>query len=232
MTNPDLKVSGVRALADALGTSKTRAAELAKEPWFPPKGPDGSWDVRTVKKAYEDFREGRFAAPSPTVHAVAAPPAPGDGLNEDRLRQILETEDDPEKIAHAVMQLMARSIATSGLSVKHVVAMKMALEEARKGASGYLKIAQERGELVKRTVAKVVIGDVVQRAVRILERYEVELAARVEAWFGDEKFRAMTSEERARAIRAWAQAKTHDLRSTEAKEIEDLVAAEVKEQAG
>lgn len=228
----ELQVRGVRQLGQFLGVSKTVAAELAKQPWFPAKGPDGSWATAEVTKAYAEFKEGRLAPPAaPTVPTREIAPA-GPALDENALRDVLEREEDPEKIAIAVMQLFARTLGRAGtLTAGHAIAMKATMEEARKSAAGYLKLAQERGELIKRDVAKTVIGGIVRRSVLILERYEVELAQRVEAWLGDEKFRSMTSEERARAVREWAVEKSYALRKIEATELERLVADEVKEQA-
>jgi hypothetical protein len=230
MTAPDLKISGVRKLGEALGIPKTTAAELAKQPWFPPKGLDGTWDALAVKKAYEDFKAGKLvAAPSASAPLSSTP---AEAEERSSLRHTLATSRNPEEIGAATMQLVARDIAKAdALSVKHVIAMKAALEELRKGAAGYLKLAQERGDLIARDVAKSVIGQLGRRGIAVLERYEVDLAGQVESWVSDPLFLAATSEERSRTVREWARAKTEDLRSIEAGQVEELVAAEVKEQA-
>lgn len=245
----ELKISGVRKLAEVLGISKTTAAEHAKASWFPKKGPDGSWITSEVQKAFAAFKSGSlgsqaFSVRFPNLEAfekeaaarTSTSPAPSGeamGADEAALQNVLRTSNDPEQIAQATMALVARSIAEAGnrLEVKHVIAMKSALEELRKGAGGYLKLAQEKGDLIRRDVAKAVIGQLAQRAIRVLERYEVQLAQRVEAWFGDPAFKALSSEERARVVRAWAVDQTQSVRSVEAAEVEKLVAAEVEEQA-
>lgn len=224
----ELKITGVRRLGEVLGISKTAAAEIAKEPWFPKKGPDGSWATGDVQKAYAAHKSGGALAPEKPPTSAAVESA---GEDTEQLRKILETSRDPEVIAEVTVALVARSIARADLSVKHVIAMKSALEELRKGASGYLEIAKKRGELIERDVAKVVLGQLARRAIAVLERYEVQLAQQVEAWVSDGAFLAKGSEERARVVRAWAIGYTHECRKVEANTIEDLVAAEVKEQA-
>jgi hypothetical protein len=252
VTNPDLKISGVRRLGEALGIPKTKAAELAKEPWFPKKGPDGSWSTAEVQRAYAAFKEGKIGAtgtragPSlgpgnpfnyiPSI-PTAPPASPGAPvvlvLDDDALRNVLETSGDPEEIAKALIQLVARSVARAGAqpAMKDVVALKMTLEELRRTIAGHLEIAKEKGEVITRSVAISVIGQLGRRAISLMERYEVQLAAKVEAWFSDPAFRNATSEERAREIRAWAADQTHSMRKIEADDVEKLVAAEAKEQA-
>lgn len=219
----ELKVTGVRALGELLGISKSLAARLTKEPWFPARAEDGSWATLEVQRAYADHKtrqenNGRLFVP--------------ETRELDELRRVLATSKNPEEIAQANVQLVARGLATAeSLAPKDVLSMKAALEELRKGAAGYLELRKKKGEVIERDVAKVVIGQMARRAVAVLERYEVQLAQRVELWLADASFLTAPSEERARIVRAWASSATQDVRRTEAEDVERLIAAEVKEQS-
>lgn len=219
----ELKITGVRPLGELLGIGKTLAAELAKESWFPKKALDGSWSTLEVQKAYADYKKREETAgqvPVPRTEEL------------DELRRTLATSKDPEAIGQAHMELVARSLAhADSVSTRDVVAMKSALEELRKGAAGYLELRKKKGEVIERDVAKAVMGQFGRRLVAVLERYEVQLPQKIEAWLADPLFTGASAEERARVVRAWSGTMAHDVRKTEAGDIERMVVAEVKEQA-
>lgn len=241
MTNPDLKISGVRRLGEALGVSKTFAAELAKQPWFPVKAADGTWSTQEVRAAYAAHKGGALSVADQARTAIAAaeqadPEAHGYspevvGLDEWKLRKVLETAKDPEVIASTTMQLVARSIGTSGLSVKSVIAMKAALEELRKGAAGYLEIGKAKGDLIEREIARATMAALCKRFVLALDRIGVRIASQVELWLADEKLRVLSSDERGRVVRDWVDQQTKYARIEESgeglQEIDRMIAAEV-----
>lgn len=138
---------------------------------------------------------------------------------EDPVRDALETlrnTTDPLAMARAGATLAARRVASAyerGDVARELDGLKKCLEELRRSEQGYLEIGKERGTLIARDVAIVVLGSLATRACAVLGLHEVRLAAEVERWLHNENFRALTSEERARKIRAWAQENTFELRT-------------------
>lgn len=211
-------LKSVRDLGRVLGVGKSKAAELAKEPWLAGLRRKEGWDEGEVRSAIA-ARELR----DPEAAVVAR----GGDL------EVLNAGDDPLAVAHAAMKVASQLLAAADVkrAPSALESVKRSIEEFRRMQDGALEFAIKKGALIERDVAKAVIGQLGRRAIAVLERYEVQLGSKVEAWLGDPAFRALSSEERVRAVRSWAADQTHALRNLEADDVEKLVATEVKEQA-
>jgi hypothetical protein len=111
------------------------------------------------------------------------------------------------------------------------------IDGLRMAESGWLDLQRERLELVEREVAQACMGALARRFVLALERLGVRAASQVELWLNDAEFKAMTSDDRARTVRAWVQTQTRQARLAEseaeaAQEIERMVRAAIAERRG
>lgn len=207
----------LKELAAALGRPKSSVDRLTKKPWFPPRAKDGSWDVDEVKRAIASS-EGR-AESTPTAA-------------EDE-RATLAAASDPVEQARAAVALASKRLAAANASGESQALedLHAALAGLRNTEKAFMDLAERRGELVDRDILKQLVGEAVSRGVSVLERYEAQLANRVEEWVGDSAFLSATSEERTRIVRAWAREQADSVRSMTADELEKMIAAEVEERA-
>jgi hypothetical protein len=239
----------VRALAAALGLGKSRVGELTLEAWWPAKGPSG-WNVAACRAAYEQHVRGRVGADAPIAggaggapvpppaapsvpSAPAAPAAPARRELDERGRGLVEQlkgDSDALVKLEAAVQLLAQrlgeGVVEGGVPARVAGDVANLARELRQARADDVKRQRERGELIERTVARAVAGELGRRLVQVLARVEGQLGARVEMWIGDDAFRAMSTEERAVAVRAWFGREARTAREVEAAEIERLIAAE------
>lgn len=244
-----------RELAEALGlAAASRAHELAKEPWWPPKGPEG-WDVDECRLRLARKRAGK----PPIPDAAPAPAAPVARVSENplvaarerelavpeladedrRLVEVLRTSSDEVELVRATMVLMSRrlgaSLAAQALPAKALSDFTATLEELRRTETAVLELRKERGEWIERDVARAIAGQIARSFVEACERLVMRLPQQVETWLADPELRAAAPEDRARRIRAWATDRTRELRVVEAGgkvELEKRIQAEIAEQRG
>lgn len=212
-----LTVKGVRELAKLLAVSKTKAAELAKEPWFPAKGPDGSWSAAEIRRAIAKRDGDRDPA--------GGDAAEGFSEEDEQLLKVMRTSTDKLELARAAVPLAARrfglahgaDVRTAGKTTQDLA---RALEELRRQEGDAVELGVRQGNLIERSAAVGAVVGTIHACTGLLQRFEVELAAKVEAWLADEKFRALTSEERARAVRSWTGMTSDRMRNEQADEVE------------
>lgn len=210
------KARTVKELAAAIDRSPSATDRLSHKPWFPPRGEDGSWDVDAVKRA--------IAAKEGTT--VAGAPAPVLEEEDRKLLEKLESSTDPVELAKAATQLAARRLAhevTAGEAGRSAEELKRSLEEWRRTEAAAIELGKERGFLIERDHAKRAIGACVERSHRMIHRFKANLAPKVEEWIQAEAFRALTADERARAVRAWADQLERTVRDQAVDEIEELI---------
>lgn len=216
------KIESTRELAPILGVGKSKAAELAQEPWLALlRGPEG-WDEDEVRRALE----ARATETTLDIH--------------DDEEKVLEAGADPVAIARAGLASASRRFAerAPGSSASRLLEdLGEALKALRITEDAYLELAKRRGELIERDVAKAVVGAMARRFVLACQRLEVRAAGQVELWLADEKLRAMSVDERARVVRAFVAEQTKQARLEEsaaaaAAEIEHMVAAEIADRKG
>lgn len=239
------KASTVRALAAALGLGKSRLGELTQEPWWPARGPDGAWDVAACRAAYEREVKGRAAdqqaplaggAPATTLAAAPAPAAtaPPAARREldDRDRQLVEAlrgEADAVQKIKASVDMLARRLA-DGITGEGAVPARVAgdmatlARELRVAEAQLLEVQRSRGDLVERDVARATCAALGTRFVAGVEALVGGLATQVEVWLADPAFRALAADQRAVAVRAWAERQARATRAAAAEELEQLVA--------
>lgn len=245
-----------RELAEALGLAAvSRAHELAKEPWFPPKGAEG-WDVDECRLRLARKRAGKPPVPEPDGGA-GAPSAPRFSDNplvaarergalppeltdEDReLLQVLRTSTDEVALVRATMVLMSRrlgnALAAQALPAKSLEDFSIALDGLRKTEAAVLELGKDRGDWIERDVARVLVGQVSRSFVEALDRLIMRIAQQVDVWLADPDHRALAVDERTRKVRAWAHDQTRALRAAEAgpaarAELDRRIDAEIAEQ--
>lgn len=219
----DLKVTGVRGVGEVLGIPKTKAAVLVKEPWFPPRGPDGSWSTAEILAAVEARNAGR--AP-PVVHEARS--SAGVGL---RSQNPTERQTAAAEIAARYLEKADQDGDFDGVA-KALASIARSHEELRRGETDAVALAKEKGTLIERDAAKACMGELASRFVRALERLEARLSTQVEAWISDETFRTGTAEARQREVRAWASKQAIAGRNDEAGELEKMIAVEIADRKG
>lgn len=226
-------VNSIRELAAKLGMSVGRTHGLTKEPWFPTRATRG-WDLTEVQRAME-AREAPSSSDRPEGEddGEEEEPRASSPIGTDDL-QVLEAGTDPVAIARTAMRIASRQLAEAGPREKRgsLESLKRTLEELRRTDQGFMAIARERGELIDLEIAKTLVGEAVTRAIRVLERYEVLLASKIESLLADATFAALSPEERARSVRSWAREQTYSLRTMQADELDRMIAAEAAERAG
>jgi hypothetical protein len=203
-------------LAEVLGVGRSKAYALAKEPWLAAlRGPDG-WDADAVVRARTE--QGREAGLEVT----------------DADAQVLASADHPVELVKAAVRLAARRLARDPKASRSKLLddLNKAVDNLRLTEQGFLELTIRRGELIERDVAKACMGALARRFVLACERLEVRVAAQVELWLADEKLRALSTDERGRAVRAWVAQQTKQARLGETddaarEEIEKMIAAEV-----
>lgn len=214
-------IANVRRLAIVLGCSKTVASERAREPWFPPRRPDGTWSRRQVLAAVEQH-ERPPAAPAPT---------PDDRPDRD-LHAVLESSRDPVELARAAVPLAARRFAAAHDRgdirevTKTTSDFARALEELRRTEAGMIELRKAREEVVSVDDMRAVGAKVGRKFVEACERLESRLAAQVEVWLADEQFRTLEPAVRGRSVRAWVASQTNVARTITADEVKSMVDAE------
>lgn len=236
----------VRELGLALGVSKARAGQLALEPWWPARGTDGRWDVATCRAAYERHVKGRgadqrapLAGAAPSTPPAAAPPPPSTPAApaprrelDDRDRQLVEAlrgEADAVAKIKASVDMLARRLA-DGITGEGAVPARVAgdmatlARELRVAEAQLLEVQRSRGDLVERDVARATCAALGTRFVAGVEALVGGLATQVEVWLADPAFRALAADQRAVAVRAWAERQARATRAAAAEELEQLVA--------
>ena len=212
------RVKTVRDLGLILGCGKSKAARVAKEPWLAAlRGPDGGWDEDEVRRVFEH----RNRDAGLTVQKVE--------------EEVLAASDDPVALARVGMRVAARRLARPDpktSSSKLLEDLTESLGGLRKTEAGYLEMAQRRGALIERDVAKACMAAVTRRFVLACERLEVRIASQMELWLVDPGLRALSPGERVKVVREWVRVQTKQARlgETEAEaraEIERLVANEI-----
>lgn len=238
---PELSVGSLAALGRELGLSKSYLCELAREPWWPPRGADGSWSVPSCRAALAANVSGRKArraqpapltaappgpplppaqAPAPAASPPVAPAPPAPTSEADAaLLAVLESSSDPVELAEAASQLAARRLAR-GLALGTPDArafgdLKAQLEEWRRTAADLLELRQAEGNLIPRDVAKACMGALARRVVNMLDSLGMRLVDQIEVWLVDEQFTGGQQPERARTIRRWAAEVTRAARLSE-----------------
>lgn len=229
-----------RALAAALGVSAPRVCQLRKFDWFPPGPP---WDVDAVREIIDRNRQRaprghakpRARAPrkaskskagkAPTTHAARKPKI-------DYPEPLLATLEDPNSdavaIGTAAVQLSALRFA-SGLrsgdgGFRDLTELKQSLEELRRARADYLKLGISQGELVTRTTAKALAGQLVQQLLQILANVEALLPVQVEIWMATPAFRDLKPEKRRVTVTHWFRGHAHELRESGADDLEKMLA--------
>jgi hypothetical protein len=104
-------------------------------------------------------------------------------------------------------------------------------EELRRAEQAFVDLAERRGDLIPRDVAKAIAGAIVQRFIESLHNTENALAAQVEIWRDLPAFAAGSTEDRARAIRAWFAGHARAVRETDAAALERLAVEKAAEHA-
>lgn len=212
-------------LGSALGVSTSQAHKLAREVPLT-KGLDG-WDVLAARAAVEAHKRRKVAPLVPAVTpATAAPPATAIASSPAPAPEVDALTIARTSLRRAVELLQAADPSNLPRALESV---KKSLEELRRTEDGVLKLARAKGELIDLDVAKAVAARVGRRFVNALERLEVRFAGQVELWAFDPAFKALETEARIRAVRAWVLEHTTAARRLEADEIGLMIAAEIED---
>jgi hypothetical protein len=173
---------------------------------------------------------------SGAVHNQLLSPTPKDGTprgdREDApLIAELERSVDPLVVARTAARLAAQRYARfpcdEGAKTLHA-----ALETWRKMENDALELAAKRGTLIEREVALQSLGELCANFIRALERHATRFSSQHEMWIFDEKHRALTPEERARAVYEWSMKQTRSARIEEAEKYERMLDETLAERDG
>jgi len=228
-----LRVPTKRKLADELGRSQSYLSQLSLQPWFPKKHKDG-WDVDECREAIS--KNTRFRKkPSPTgvktIGPKKIPISKGRKKSASSDAEVLSSHGSSTlERARAAVRVTSAAMATAvnngDLDNRIVDALKKSLEECRRTEEGMLTMQERRGELIKREVAKGVIGRITSMCCGLLANAESVLANQVEVWISDPDFTSMATENRGRAVRAWWHSQVYSLRELGAEQFENMIREE------
>lgn len=243
----------LKALSAALGVDKGQLSKEMKRPGFPfdliadHKVCDAeevrAWRAANIKPSMRRTRavvqtianQSDVAAPLPAPTGVpAAPVARALTDQERKLASVLADPDagDVEKAAasYAIACLkVSRGYESDKLGARELDDLKKQSEELRRVRSEFMTLAERRGELIERDVAKAVAGALVHRLLTILVTVENSMPTQFEIWLADKAFIDQGTEQRAQQIRKWFCDQARSLRTTEADAIEALIKNEVEE---
>ena len=225
-----MRIKQLTQLARQLGINKGYLSRLKRQTWFPQRNDDG-WDLDEVRAAIASNVNRRKGADEDKV------PDTSRFESDDPLIQALRSsESKPIDIARAAVRLAARKFAynleTGRIGMRDLDDLKRALEELRRSEEAYVELAERRGELIERDVAKAVAGGLALRLVGILNEVENALAVQVEIWLEDAQFRKLTTDARSRQVREWFDKRSRLIRSADANEVEAMIVGEVQERNG
>ena len=127
---------------------------------------------------------------------------------------------------------VANAYRAGQVSPQQLESLKKQGEELRKSEDAYLALAQKRGDLIERSVAKTVAGQIAQRLVQLLSNLENTLATQLEIWRDDKSFSAAPTDTRQRLVRAWFADQAKQIRRLAADDFEAMIQAEETEQSG
>lgn len=218
-------VASKAELARVLGCSRAWIEDLRRREWFPEREEAG-WPVESIRAAMAEHVRSRKNGPR--LQSFRAPPrAPGQHAAESQapasLAALRDTSDARET-ARAALSVsgaaLADAVEAGSISTHHLVAMESSLRELRRTEAAWLELAEQRGRIVDREVAQATGAWVAQLCVAGLDRLTALLGAQVEAWLADGEWRGMSSEQRGRVVREWAERQVRELRATGAVEID------------
>lgn len=229
-------------IARALGVDRSTPKRWASEPWFPPRGAHG-WNVEAVRVAAESAGRLRRVSRPAMLGATLAPgvvqssailePLPARELDEHEA-SLMRVLEDPAATdlarAEAGYALASKIIASAyragNIGGQQLDNFKKQGEELRRAKTDAIDLAERQGELISRDIAKAVAGALILRLLEILNNVENMLATQFEIWLADEAFRALSTDDRARQIRAWFDAYARVLRQAESGAVIDAVKRE------
>ena len=210
-----------------MGVTPQQVSVWAKAPWFPPRRRTRGWMIAEVEAAVEENvrRNGR-PGPRATAPAPKRAKSPATAAPSSIVETLRSSSSDPVAIARAGLQVAAGLLADAverGEGGRQIDGMKKALEELRRCEQGYLDLSREKREVVSVQTAQLVAAQIAQRACDMLDNVEGVLAAQVEVWLSEPAFRARTTEDRARTVRAWYDGQVRAAREVGAAEVLRLV---------
>lgn len=218
-------VATQKALAEAMGLTQGRVSQLKRERWWPDKEPGKGWPVEACIDALETNRRrdpvnGQNVTPRRSARRAdpSKPLAPLPSISPDE--HPVEIAKAAVGVAWAVLQ---REAEAGTADVRDIDALKKALSELRMVEAAYLKLAEDRGELVQRDVAAEVAGFLGQRCVEALGDIRARLAPQVAIWLADEAFRGLPEQEQQLQVRQWIDQRTHAVRESVARSLEELI---------
>lgn len=223
--------STLAELGRLVGHSKGYLSKLSKRDWWPAGGPP--YDVEAIRVAIRANVVPRPPSKKPqngtATRGPGRPAAPRATVDypQELLEVLRSGSEDPVEVARAALGLVSRRLA-AGLDqqlpgAKDVEDLKKALGELRAAEKDYLDLEARRGELIDRSVAADVAGQLGQRLVGILTSCEALLATQVEIWLGDEEFRGFDVTERRRRVQEWFHRQARALREVGADELERML---------
>ena len=236
----------LKALAESLDIDKGQLSRESKRPGFPRDEINGGMlfdadEVRTWRSVNVRRRkdtpkaQASAAAPSPADPAKPADPAEPDepddlplATDDDEFIQILRSgKATALEISRATMQLASRRVAraaTSGtIGLSELDDLKKSLQELRQAEADYIALEELNGQLIDRGVVREIVGTCATRLVQMLGVVENALAVEVCLWFTSEKFAALSTEERQRAIREFVAGICSEVRRQEADGVDAII---------
>jgi hypothetical protein len=221
-----------------LGRSRATLSRWSHRPGFPANtlGKRLLCNPAEVRAWAERAGIWRDLQPSAAAAPASAPAKPISAHAAAQAKVLADPAATDLDRARAAFALACSTLASATLRDEHsgqaFQAVSKASEELRRAEAAHLDLQERRGQLVGRDVAQAVAGGLAGRLVGVLNNFDSGLAAQLEVWIGDARFRDLPTDERARQVRAWSQTQTRSLRELEANAIEALIAEKVVESEG
>ena len=128
-----------------------------------------------------------------------------------------------------VAQVAATAESGGCVSPEEVDAVKKHLQELRQAEADYVRLEEERGNLVPVAEVLAIVGESAARLVRCLEAVENNIATEFSLWLADPAVAAMGQDERARKIREYVAKVCRAVRQRESDDVRKLLADAKKE---
>lgn len=225
-----MRVTTLTQLAEALSRNKGYVSRLSKQPWFPQRGEDNSWDVEACQRAIA----ANLAQRGRNKPAEAPPPVKALAAKDDQLVLALHGAETTEVQAlEAAFRLATRHLAnaaTEGLLGAHDLQnITRASEELRRAKDAALDLDLRQGAVITRDQALAALGLLVGRLQTILNSVESLLGTQVEIWREDPHLHQLPTKDRARLVREWFAGQARNLYGEEAALAREALAEAAKE---
>jgi len=220
------RAKSLTELSRRLDVSASYLSRKLKERGAPKKGGLG-YDVDAIRQHLEDTRQRRPKDSPKPAKKPAKKPASRPRTPLDADAPGIDPDATPVEVARAALRIAAHSLGQAAergeVRAKDLDGMKKTLDGLRMAEKDYLKLQQDKGNIVTRDQAAEVAAWVAERGVEALRSMTARLVSQVSMWFADPAFVSADQGERQRLVEEWAEKRERQVREVAARKFESLL---------